>query len=459
MSGKKTVYDKLVDWFDVKFGFAKTPLKPIPDYNQNPIYWLGLLLAITFGLQALTGILMLLYYVPTPEQAYSSTMYIINSVPLGSLIETFHLYTAYAMIILTFLHLVRNYFGSSFKGNRDLMWLAGIGLGAIVVGFGITGYLLPWTVISKSASDVGLGLINFFPAPLANLGKFVALGSGSDASQLNSFLHIHTVILPLGLIAFLGLKIYMYEVHGPSYIAAYGKLKASGGKYVRWFPKIFLYAVVITSVYVAILVVASSLFPLSLPPAYTPVAAGQTVVQPDWYLLWLYQLLKIQVFEGTAAVYAIVGVIAFLVLLFLLPFYDRSKRRGLSQRPIYATIGAVLVMEFLTLTIWGYLTPGQVIPNYQAAAVLGGVAIATILPVWVVYRIRNARNVTASTPSTLSPPTSPASAPPTVPAKMGSINKTKLINSLKIGGQSLFTRFTAIFVLFLAIASVSLASL
>ena len=183
MSGKKTFYDKLVDWFDVKFGFAKTPLKPIPDYNQNPIYWLGLLLAITFGLQALTGVLMLLYYVPTPAQAYSSTMYIINSVPLGSLIETFHLYTAYAMIILTFLHLVRNYFGSAFKGNRDLMWFAGIGLGAIVVGFGITGYLLPWTVISKSASDVGLGLINFFPTPLANLGKFVALGSGSDASH------------------------------------------------------------------------------------------------------------------------------------------------------------------------------------------------------------------------------------------------------------------------------------
>ena len=53
---KKTAYDKLVDWFDVKFGFAKTPLKPIPDFALNPIYWLGLLLAVTFGLQALTGI-------------------------------------------------------------------------------------------------------------------------------------------------------------------------------------------------------------------------------------------------------------------------------------------------------------------------------------------------------------------------------------------------------------------
>ena len=120
------------------------------------------------------------------------------------------------MILLTFLHLVRNYFGSAHKGNRDLMWLVGIGLGAVVVSFGVTGYLLPWTVISKSASDVAIGFINFLPTSLANLGKFVVTGSGSDASQITTFLHVHTVFLPLALIAFLGLKIYMYEVHGPA---------------------------------------------------------------------------------------------------------------------------------------------------------------------------------------------------------------------------------------------------
>jgi quinol-cytochrome oxidoreductase complex cytochrome b subunit len=156
----KTVYDKLVDWFDVKLGFAKTPLKPVPDFLLNPIYWLGALLAVTFVLQATTGMFMLLYYTPTPEQAYTSTIYIMNSVPLGTLIETLHLYTAYAMILLTILHLVRNYFGSAHKGNRDLMWLAGLGLGGIVVSFGVTGYLLPWTVISKSATDVAIGFVS-----------------------------------------------------------------------------------------------------------------------------------------------------------------------------------------------------------------------------------------------------------------------------------------------------------
>jgi ubiquinol-cytochrome c reductase cytochrome b subunit len=445
----KTAYDRLVDWFDVKFGFSKTPLKPIPDFTLNPIYWLGLLLAGTFALQALTGIFMLLYYVPTPTEAYSSTTYIMKSVPLGGLTETFHLYTAYAMILLTFLHLVRNYFGSAHKGNRDLMWLAGIVLGAIVVSFGVTGYLLPWTVISKSASDVAVGFINFFPTGLANLGKFVVTGSGSDASQLTTFLHVHTVFLPLALIAFLALKIYMYEVHGPAYNAAFGKPKT--GKYYGWFPKIFLYAIILFSAYVAILLAASSLFPLALPPAYSPATAGQYVVQPDWYLLFVYQILKIQAFEGPQAAYVIAGLIVFALLLFLLPFYDRSKRKELSQRPLYVTIGAILVFEFIALTIWGYLTPGQVIPNYQAVLVLGGVAAATVAVLSGVYRLRRKAALLPQ------PKSLPAASEPT-PAKT-TTQKRGLSNDLRMAFDNIFTRFTAIFVVFLAVASVSLATL
>ena len=453
---KKDAYDKLVNWFDVKFGFSKTPLKPIPDFTMNPIYWLGLIMAVTFGLQALTGIFMLLYYVPTPTQAYSSTASIISSVPLGSLVETFHLYTAYAMIILTFLHLVRNFFGSAHKGNRDLMWLVGIVLAVVVISFGVTGYLLPWTVISKSASDVAIGFLNFFPVGIANLGKFVAVGSGSDASELTTFLHIHTVFLPLALIGLLALKIYMYEVHGPVYVPAYGK--PGKGKLLSWFPKIFLYFVMLTSAYVAILLAASSLFPLVLPPAYSAATAGAYVVQPDWYLLWVYQLLKIQIFEGPAAAYVIGALIAFGVLLFLMPFYDRSKRRNISQRPVYITIGTVLIFELITLTIWGYLTPGQIIPDYQAILVLGGVAVATIAALWAVYRLRRKTN----TATVLSQQTTPSTSPPlmtpvtTMYSPKGAAQSKKQL--VKRAGQNLFNSFTAVFAVFLAVASVSLAS-
>jgi ubiquinol-cytochrome c reductase cytochrome b subunit len=451
---KKTAYDKLVDWFDVKFGFAKTPLKPIPDFAMNPIYWLGLLLAVTFGLQAATGMFMLLYYVPTPAQAYSSTASVISSVPLGSLVETIHLYGAYAMILLTFLHLVRNYFGSAHKGDRDLMWLVGTVLAVIVISFGVTGYLLPWSAISKAAADFATGLINFLPTGFANLGKFVALGSGSDASELTTFLHIHTVFLPLALIAFLALKIYMYEVHGPAYVPAYGKPKSD--KIHPWFPKVFLYAAMLFSVYIAILLAVASLFPLALPPEYSSATAGLYVAKPDWYLLWLYQLTKIQVFEGSAAVYVIAAVLVFGVLLFLLPFYDRSKRRNLSQRPVFAAIGSILVVELVTLTIWGYMTPGQIIPNYQAVLVLGGVAAVSAVAVLSVYRLRETMKTANS--QALSTTQSQPAPDSTGQSKVSAQRKKRFLKDAKNVGESILNRFTAVFVVFLAVASVSLAS-
>jgi quinol-cytochrome oxidoreductase complex cytochrome b subunit len=454
---KKTIYDKIVGWFDVRLGFAKTPLKPIPDFALNPIYWLGLLLALTFGMQGATGMFMLLYYVPTPAQAYSSTTYIINSVPLGQLVETLHLYTAYAMILLAFLHLARNYFGSAHKENRILMWLAGIILGVTVLSFGVTGYLLPWTVISKSATDVAVGFVNFFPTSIANLAKFVLVGSGSDAAEVTNFLHIHTVILPAVLLVFLGLKVYMYEVHGPAYVSAFGKPKK--GKIYPWFPKIFLYAVILFSVYIAILVAVSSLVPLVLPPAFSPETAGQYVVQPDWYLVWVYQILKVQAFEGPEAVYAIAALGVFMVFLFLLPFYDRSKRRKLSQRPVFATIGAILVVEFVTLTVWGYLTPGQVIPNLQAVLVLGGSTVATIIVMWIIYRLRRKVPTAAASPAPESKaPTAPAPETPKAIAE-GKSTSTRIRNQVEQASQSVLSGFTAVFVFFLITASASLASL
>jgi quinol-cytochrome oxidoreductase complex cytochrome b subunit len=452
---KKTVYDKLVDWFDVRLGFTKAPLKPIPDFALNPIYWLGLLMALTFGMQGATGIFMLLYYVPTPAGAYSSTTFIINSVPLGQLVETLHLYTAYAMILIAFLHLARNYFGSAHKENRILMWLAGIVLGVTVLAFGVTGYLLPWTVISKSATDVAVGFVNFFPAAIANLAKFVLVGSGSDTAEVTNFLHIHTVILPAVLLVFLALKVYMYEVHGPAYVSAFGKPKK--GKIYPWFPKIFLYAIMLFSVFIATLVAVSALVPLVLPPAFSPETAGQYVVQPDWYLVWVYQILKVQAFEGPEAVYAIAALGAFMVLLFLLPFYDRSKRRQMGQRPVFVTIGAIIVVEFVALTVWGYLTPGQIIPNVQAIFLLGGLAAATIIVMGLIYRTR--RKIVSFSPP-LSEPKVPPASPKTSRASAKSKPKPKQVRSqIKRASQSMLSWFTAVFVILLITASASLASL
>jgi len=366
-----SAYNKIIEWLDSRIGFARTPLRPAPEYVLNPLYWLGAFAAVSFVMQGLTGLFMLLYYVPLPDQAYSSTMYVFQNVPLGRLIETFHLYNAYAMILFAFTHLMRNYFANVHKRPRELMWVAGVLLGAITLSFGLTGYLLPWTVVSKSATDVVIGMVGLLPGQLGHIASFFISGSGASQAMLRRFLTIHTVVLPAALIAVLGFKLYMFEVHGAAYIPAFVKGHA---KLVPWFPRVFLYATMIGLVFVSFLLAVSVVFPLVLPPQFTAQAASSIVVQPDWYFLWLYQILKFSAFEGSGIYFAI-GIVTIIALaLLLMPFYDKGKERNPQARPVFTTIGVILIAELLALTLWGYRTPGEVIPSLVAVIVLGGVA-------------------------------------------------------------------------------------
>jgi quinol-cytochrome oxidoreductase complex cytochrome b subunit len=388
----------MVEWLDSRIGFVKTPLKPAPEYVLHPLYWLGAFTAVSFVMQGLTGLFILLYYVPLPDQAYSSTIYIFQHVPLGRLIETFHLYNAYAMILLAFTHLMRNYFANVHKRPRELMWVAGVLLGAITLGFGLTGYLLPWTVVSKSATDVVIGMVGLLPSQLGHIAGFFISGSGSSEAMLRRFLTIHTVVLPAALIVALGFKLYMFEVHGAAYIPAYVKGHA---KLLPWFPRIFLYATMIGLVFVSLLLAVSAVFPLVLPPQFTAEAASSIVVQPDWYFLWLYQILKFSAFEGSGIYYAIGIVTVIALALLLMPFYDKGKQRNPQARPVFTTIGAILIAELLVLTLWGYTTPGEVIPSLLAVIVLGGVAALVSALSYLLFR-RKRRLQAKPSPTTIS---------------------------------------------------------
>jgi len=358
-----------------RFGLQTNVLRPVPEYSLNPLYWLGALTVIAFVLQVFTGLLMMIYYVPTVDQAYSTTQFIIQNVPLGWLLETVHLYGAYAMILLALLHLLRGYFLSVQKTPREMMWVIGVIMGLVVLGFGLTGYLLPWTVVSKSATDVSIGMLSFLPAQIGPIVTFLIAGDGSSAGELTRFFDLHIVVLPAALLSLLALKLFLFEAHGAAEPVA--GLKES--REIPWFPTVYLYFAMIGSVFIAIIVVASALFPINLAAQFTPLAASNYVPQPEWYFLWMYQVLKFASFEGAGIYYALGVVTLLLVGLIVLPFVDRGVTRNPRSRPLYTTAGVVVVVEIAALTIWGYLTPGQVIPDAEAIEVVGVVALASAL--------------------------------------------------------------------------------
>jgi ubiquinol-cytochrome c reductase cytochrome b subunit len=391
---------RLADWLDSRLGLSYQVLRPAPKYAVSPFYWLGALTVVAFLIQGVTGMIMMLYYVPSPPQAYPSTIFIVQKVELGRFLETVHLYTAYAMIMLAFMHMMRGYFVSVYKKPREAMWVVGMLMGFVTLAFGLTGYLLPWTVVSKSATDVTVGMIDNLPPSLAAWVRFLVAGAGGDATQLLRFYDLHVVVLPAVLLVLLTVKMYMLEVHGISQPAS-GDVAEKKGTPVPIFPDLTLYLAELAAFFGAAMLLISVLFPLALPPEYSPQLAGQYTPQPDWYFLWIYQIVKISVFEGPGLPIALSIVTVLFALLFLLPFIDRSKETRIIARPKLVTIGMIFVGELIVLAYWGFVTPGQVIPIEQAGLVVGGTALGMALVALGMFRWvrRSHRNIPQEHPS------------------------------------------------------------
>jgi quinol-cytochrome oxidoreductase complex cytochrome b subunit len=380
--------ERIAAWFDSRFGLSYPFLRDAPAYSINPFYWLGALTVVAFVIQGITGIMLMLYYVPSPTQAYSSTLFIFQSVSYGRFLQTVHLYTAYAMIVLAFMHMMRGYFVSVYKKPREAMWIVGMIMGFVTLGFGFTGYLLPWTVVSKSATDVGVGMISALPQPFSSFLQFLAVGASGDSGVLLRFYDLHVVVLPAVLLLLLVTKMYMLEAHGISEpMRGLEGLPEKKKKLIPIFPDITFYLVELAAIFGSVMLFISALFPLTLPPEYTPQLAAQYVSQPDWYFLWIYQILKFSAFETVGLPVALSVVTLIFIILVLLPFIDRSETRSMDKRMKFVTLGAIFVVEVTVLSIWGSLTPGRVIPNEQGALVLGGTALLVTLGSVAMYKL------------------------------------------------------------------------
>lgn len=406
----KSRLERFAGFISSRTGATYPLLRPAPAYSLSPFYWLGALAVVAFIIQGVTGVIMMLYYTPTPTAAYTSTENIFKTVYFGQFLETIHLYTAYAMIMLAFMHMMRGYFVSVHKKPRELMWMTGMLMGFVTLGFGFTGYLLPYTVVSVSASDVGIGLMAALPTPIYDLANFLITGGGGNAAnELLHFYDLHVVVLPAVLLGLLVAKMGMLETHGVAEPVT-GTLTAKLRRTLPIFPDMTVYLVEIAVIFGVGMLLISALFPIQLGPEYSATAAGQIAAQPDWYFLWLYQILKIKFFETAGIPVALTAGSAALIILTILPFIDRGENRRIIERPKYVILGLIFIAELVVLAVWGLMTPGQIIPTLTAIEVLGGTALIVALAFTGVFRaLRPSTPIGA--PSTAAVPSAPMPGP------------------------------------------------
>jgi cytochrome b6 len=213
-------WTRIGDWFDERFD-VRIPLqaflkKPVP---KHAIRWYFCLGGITFALfliQGVTGILLSLYYKPTPEQAYESILFIMNNVRFGWLIRSIHSWSASLMIAFCVAHMLRVFITGSYKNPRELNWVAGTFLLLLTLAFGFTGYLLPWDQKALWGSTVGSEILGVVPLIGDALLGLLRGGAEITGLTLTRFYGLHMLVLPILVFFFLAVHFVIIRRQGIS---------------------------------------------------------------------------------------------------------------------------------------------------------------------------------------------------------------------------------------------------
>ncbi len=211
---------QIINWLDERLGLT-TAYDAVFDRKVPKVNWWFTLGSATLFLattQAVTGIFLSVYYVPHPEQAYDSINFIMNDVSFGWLIRGIHHWGATLMVITVFLHMLRTFFYAAYKYPRELTWITGVLLLLVTLGFGFTGYLLPWNQRAYWATTVGTSIAETVPF----LGPFInqVLRGGTELSTLTltRFFSAHIWMLPAALATLIGIHLYLVIRLGISHI-------------------------------------------------------------------------------------------------------------------------------------------------------------------------------------------------------------------------------------------------
>lgn len=350
---------RTLDWLDHRLGFrALQPMirkKQVPVHRHSVWYYLGGMALFLFMLQVATGILLLFYYRPSAEGAFESVQFLMSEVEFGWLIRSIHSWGANLMILTLFIHLFSTLLMKAYRAPREVTWLSGVGLFALALGLGFTGYLLPWNELAFFATRVGTEI----PGVLPVVGDFTKelLRGGDDVTgaTLTRFYALHISVLPGLAILILGLHVLLVQKHGMSVPPSVEK---DGGprRTLPFFPNFLLRDAVGWLVALAILAAAAAFFPAHLGDKADPFAPAPVGIRPEWYFMFMFHTLKLIPSHVAGMEGELLGVLSFGlagVVLFLLPFLDRPRPDG-SHRAVWRYLAILALVYMVVLTYMGY---------------------------------------------------------------------------------------------------------
>ena len=236
----------LRDWLEARFELEpvvrllrENLTKPVPAH-VNWLFTLGSVLAALLAVQLFTGVLLMVHYKPSGQEAFQSVQHITYDVPLGWLIRSAHNWGSHLIVVLALLHLARVLVYGGYKKPRELTWGVGVALLAIILGFGFTGYLLPWDQVAYWGTVVATEAPASIPVVGPLTREFMIGGTEVADPTLGRFYVVHVILLPFALIALVGLHLLLIRYHGISPLSGTDQpetgadeIRRQGGKQVE----------------------------------------------------------------------------------------------------------------------------------------------------------------------------------------------------------------------------------
>ena len=338
----------LVEWLDRRTGIRgllhHALDEPIPG-GARLAYVFGSGLLFLFLSQVITGVFLALYYVPSADHAHTTVAYIVKEVSSGSFIRSLHVYGSSAMIIVLLLHIGQTVLFGSYKRYRELLWLAGCVLFALILGMAFTGYLLPWDQKAYFATAVGTNILTEVPVIGSWLKQMVRGGNDLGTLTISRFFVAHVFLLPAAIFAFVGMHVLLFRKAG----AAGPPVAPPPQKVESFYPRQVLLDIAFTALLILVLGTLALVVPAELGPEANA-ADTRFLPRPEWYYVPVFQWLKY--WPGGRALLGIVIIPTIVAALFAgLPFIDRGPERRPWRRPF--TIGgfAVVMLALVALGV------------------------------------------------------------------------------------------------------------
>jgi quinol-cytochrome oxidoreductase complex cytochrome b subunit len=331
--------------------------KYVPLHRGSVWYYFGGVSLFLFIIQVVTGILLLLYYKGSETLAYESIQFIMSKVPFGWLIRSIHSWAANLFILAVFIHMFSVYFEKAYRSPREITWLTGMVMLFLALGFGFSGYLLPWNELAFFATKVGTDIAGVLPVVGKPLLIFLRGGEDVTGATLSRFFGFHVAVLPGIFTVFLAIHLVLVQRQGMSEPIGHEELVDADKKTMPFFPNFLLRDLLFWLIVLNILAILAVFFPWELGKKADAFASAPAGIKPEWYFMFMFQTLKfiparVWLIDGEVLGVLLFGIAG--ILWMFIPFWDRKSPKG-EQNRVVNYIGILAVMYIIVLTTLGYI--------------------------------------------------------------------------------------------------------